>query len=104
MMLKTGIDLELGALLRDELHTLYGYIKMFNGMAVAEKNGLREWMALGHSASSNPFSIYGDNGLLMDFVSAFRFNEDMVANYGLYLQDDDRCSGCVPVYDPDFPF
>ena len=102
--MKTGIDLELGALLRIELQTLYEYIKIFGGMSKVEKNGLLNWMAHGHSVNSNPYSIYGDNGRLMDFVSAFRFAEDMAANYGLYLQDDALSGECVPVFDPDLPF
>jgi len=78
--IKTGTDLELKNLLRNELQTLNKYVEMFDEMTAAEKEGLREWMANGRSVNCNGNYLYGENGCLLDFIEAYRMAEDMVAN------------------------
>ena len=80
MKMETGIDYELRSLLMTEMRTLQTYVEMFNDMTAKEKDDLREWMAHGNSINSNPFSLYGENGCLMDFIDAYRTAEDMSAN------------------------
>jgi len=84
MKIKTGIDLELRTLLRDELNKLKEYFEMFDHMTQDEKNELREWMAHGKSVNSNPHLLYGENGCLMDFISASRMAEEMAADPSSY--------------------
>lgn len=80
MTIKTGIDLELRALLNCELNKLNEYIEMFDHMTQDEKNELREWVAHGKSVNSNPHLLYGENGCLIDFISANRMDDEMAAD------------------------
>jgi hypothetical protein len=82
MKMKTGIDLELRTLLREELHMLLDYLETFDYMTQVEKDELREWMAHGNSVNSNPFSFSGDNGCPIDFIRARRLDEDIAAWFG----------------------
>ena len=104
MRMKTFVDLELRTLLRDELRALHLYIQIFGEMAKDEKNELCEWMAQGNSVNSNPFSIYGENGCLMDFINARQFVEEMAGNCGIYLRDDGHELDAEPAQDQDLPF
>ena len=81
MRINTGTDLELRTMLRTELKVLSGYAGAFDDMTQGEKEELREWMAHGNSANSNPFLVYGEDGCLMDFVGASRLVDEMAADY-----------------------
>ena len=80
MEINNALDMELRNLLRSELQMLQKYEETFDDMTVEEKDELREWLANGKSVNSNPHLIYGENGCLMDFISASRTAEDMAAN------------------------
>jgi len=80
MTINNALDMELRNLLRYELLILQKYEEIFDDMTVSEKDELREWLANGNSANSNPYLIYGENGCLMDFIGACRTAEDMAAN------------------------
>ena len=80
MTIKNAIDATLGNLLTVELRTLNEYEEMFDEISAEEKNELCEWMAQGKSVNSNPHLLYGENGCLLDFLSAIRTSEDMVLN------------------------
>ena len=81
MRMKTGTDLELRGLLKTELKVLLDYIKTFDDMTKEEKDELCEWMAHNNSVNSNPFSVYGENGCLMDFVNASRLVKEMAYDH-----------------------
>lgn len=100
MKMRTGIDLELRSLLRAEMETLKEYVGLFDSMTAGEKDGLREWMAHGNSVNSNPYSLYGENGSLMDYIAARRTAEDMAAN----PQDYYRGAAEVPEPEGGIPF
>ena len=38
-----------------------------------ERKSLSEWVAEGNSVRSNPFYVYGVDGKLIDYISAYRF-------------------------------
>ena len=80
MEIKNVLDMELRNLLRSELLILQKYEETFDDMTVEEKYELREWLANGNSVNSNPHLLYGENGCLMDFISACRTTEDMATN------------------------
>ena len=80
MVMKTGVDYELRTLLKTELETLMKYVKMFNDMTDVEKDSLREWMAHGRSVNSNGNYLYGENGCLLDFITAEREEAEMRAH------------------------
>jgi hypothetical protein len=74
------VDLDLRNMLREELNILKEYEKMLGSMTAAEKKELREWMAHGRSVNSNPYMLYGENGCLLDLISATRIDDDMMRN------------------------
>ena len=49
-----------------EYEAAIGYMKK------EERQYLREWVVGGNSVQSNPFYVYGDDGRLIDYISAFR--------------------------------
>jgi len=104
MKMKTGIDLELKTLLKEELQTLQEYVEMFDEMTQEEKDELREWMAHGNSVNSNPHLLYGEKGCPMDFVSASRTAEDMAVNPEQYHWSGAEDGDSERIQDPDMPF
>jgi len=78
MNMRTATDLELRNMLRDDMNKLIEYEEMFDCMTAEEKEELREWMAHGKSVNNNPYLLYGENGCLMDLISAIRVNEEMI--------------------------
>jgi hypothetical protein len=76
----TAVDLDLKNMLREEINKLREYEKMLGSMTVEEKEELREWMAHGRSANSNPYLFYGENGCLLDLITAGRIADDMLHN------------------------
>jgi hypothetical protein len=104
MKIKNALDMELRNLLRTELQTLQEYVKMFDSMTIEEKDELREWMANGNSINSNPYLLYGENGVLMDFIDARRTNEDMMANPEQYRGIDVEGDDSGRLEDTDMPF
>lgn len=67
--------------IKDFLHAeLTEYEEKFGGMTGEECHNLREWVRDGNSVYSNPF-IYSDgDGYPMDYISAIRVNEEMIAH------------------------
>jgi len=74
------LDMELRKLLGKEIATLHEYEEMCDEMTAEEKHELREWIVDGNSVNSNPYTIYEENGTLMDFINAMRLAEEMAAN------------------------
>jgi hypothetical protein len=101
MKIENALDMDLRNLLRDELRTLRKYEELFDDMTAEEKHELREWLANGNSANSNPHLIYGENGCLMDFIDASRAAEDMIANPEDYFWRPEKESDAL---DEDIPF
>jgi len=65
-----------------------------------ERKELREWVAAGNQAICNPYYLYGDDGHLLDYISAARIAVDMrrhPEDYhprpGLELYDDLKNEG-----------
>jgi hypothetical protein len=50
-------------------------------MTSEERVELRKWVREGNSPYENPWLLYGDNGCLIDFVSAMRFDEELCEEF-----------------------
>ena len=76
-MLKTAIyDKSTKTFLLKELRE---YMRTVGGMTEDEKNDLHEWVASGNSAYDNPYYYSDDRGQPMDYISAMRVNDEMLA-------------------------
>jgi len=76
-MIKTATyDKSLKAFLHKELK---GYVRSAGCMTEGEKNGLHEWVASGNSVYDNPYYYSDDCGQPMDYISAVRVNDEMLA-------------------------
>ena len=87
-------------LLRD---SLMEYEATIGGMTVQELVKLRQWVADGNSPYDNPCFLYGDNGVIMDYITAIRINEDMCLNPDDYFPSPGQ-ELCPDDEDDDLPF
>ena len=102
----TAVDLDLKNMLRKEINKLKDYEKMLGSMSLEEKEGLREWLAHGKSANSNPHMFYGENGCLLDLITACRIANDMLLypeDYGIDF-DREPCAGVKWNVNDELPF
>jgi hypothetical protein len=99
--MKTFIDLELENRLREEIDKLKEYWETLGSMTLSEKEELREWIVQGNSVNSNPYMLYGENGCLMDIISASRISDDMQSNPEDYMR---RSDAVVLATDDEEPF
>jgi hypothetical protein len=56
------------------------YEAAIGDMTPEERDELRKWAADGHSPYDNPCFLYGEDGRIMDFITAIRIDEDMMNN------------------------
>ena len=56
-------------------------------MTRQERADLHEWVSDGHNPYDNPCLLYGENGRLLDFITAIRIDEDMALNPLEYFPD-----------------
>lgn len=52
------------------------YIAENRDMSPDERVKLDSWIASGHDPYDNPYMLYDDSGILMDFISAIRAVND----------------------------
>jgi len=64
-----------------------GYVDTIGKITVDERKELRIWVADGNAVCDNPWLLYDERGFMMDFISAYRFNEDMTNNLDAYLTE-----------------
>lgn len=48
------------------------YLSDNSDMSSEERTALDSWIASGHDPYDNPWSLYDETGILMDFITAFR--------------------------------
>ena len=60
--------------LRSELRE---YTKTVGDMTDDEKKALSEWVASGKSVWDNPYLLYNESGVLMDFINGCRIGSDI---------------------------
>ena len=68
---------ELKDMLRKELKR---YEATIGHMMPEERKELREWVSAGNSPYDNPCLLCGEDGRLMDYITAIRIDEDMMEN------------------------
>jgi len=73
------------------------YLKEIPDATPEEKAELKEWVTTGHSPYDNPYSVWGEDGFPLDYISAIRFWEDFDP-----LEGDDE--NPVPVEEGSDPF
>ncbi len=52
------------------------YLKSVPDATPEEKAELKAWVMNGHDPYDNPYSVWGENGFPLDYISAVRFWED----------------------------
>ena len=93
---RTGIDVSYF-----RRRELIEYEASISDMSEPEREELRDWVIDGHSPYDNPYSLYDENGYLMDYISGCRIGDDMCKNPEKYSQG----VGLDPVdADDDMPF
>ena len=89
---------DVGEHLRRELRE---YEAEIGDMTAEERKELREWVAGGRSAYDNPYLLYEEGGVVMDYINAARIAEDMADNPDYYQ----KAFGTVPYLQEDkIPF
>ena len=68
-----------------------------------ERTELRKWVDDGNSPYANPCLIYGENGRILDFITAIRLDEDMRRNPEDYFPHSDLEQYGDPEFD-ELPF
>ena len=53
------------------------YLRTIGHTTPEERGRLRSWINTTGSAYGNPWDLYGENGALMDYLSAFRIHREM---------------------------
>ena len=80
---------------------LKAYEAKIGDMTSQERDDLHKWVASGRSPYENPCLIYGENGRILDYITAIRIDEDMMRNPDDYFPAEDR----LPLDDlDDLPF
>ena len=85
------------------------YLQTIDDITQYEMDALEEWLADGNSVYDNPFSIYEENGRLMDFINGCRIGFDMAEDFlrsyvgGADDVDCDDCEEDIPWHDEDPP-
>ena len=69
-----------------------GYVAAIGKITAAERKELRKWVADGNRVCDNPWLIHEENGFMMDFISAGRVIEDMIANPDDYWGESEKYS------------
>jgi hypothetical protein len=72
---------------RYHLNELREYVRKIRRITELERRELYKWVADGNSVYSNPNYIYGEDGGIMDFISAFRVETDMSNNPQDYFNE-----------------
>ena len=68
-----------------------------------ERAELHKWVSDGHSPYDNPCLLYGENGRLLDFITAIRIDGDMMRNPQDYFSGPDLETG-IDAAEEDLPF
>ena len=68
---------------------LKAYESKIGDMTEPERDELRKWVADGNSPYGNPCLLYGENGHILDFITAIRIDEDMMRNPEDYFSASD---------------
>ena len=79
-------------------HIYDTYLLSFDDITEVEKRNLYDWVNEGNSVFENPYLISDDSGRPMDFINAFRFNDEM---YKDFMKSAESESGISPVDDWD---
>ena len=56
------------------------YLRTIGHTTPEERCKLRSWINATGNAYGNPWDLYGENGALMDYLSAFRIHREMEEN------------------------
>ena len=56
------------------------YLRTIGHTTPEERGKLRSWINTTGTAYGNPWDLYGENGALMDYLSAFRIHREMEEN------------------------
>ena len=80
------------------------YMKTIGDLSTTEKQEIQAWVADGNSVYDNPFLLYGENGWLMDYITAYRVNADMYEDYINSTNLFRYGAEAEPDEDPDIPF
>jgi len=79
-----------------QCHMLETYLLSIGGITEDENNALHEWAEAGNSVYSNPYMLYDESGILMDFVNGYRMAEAPSSFFEEYpdaIDDDDWYDG-----------
>jgi len=71
------------------------YLLTIDDVTEDEKRDLKIWLEAGNSVYDNPYTIYGENGCIMDFINGCRIGMEM-AEWAEDINHDD--------WDDDPPF
>lgn len=51
---------------------IHEYLAENSDMSSDERSAFQSWIASGHDPYDNPYMLYDDSGVLMDFIAAIR--------------------------------
>jgi len=77
-----------------QYHQMETYLLSIGDIAEDESSALHEWAESGNSVYSNPYMLYDDSGVLMDFINGYRMAAEMAENPSSFFDD----------WDDDLPF
>jgi len=67
-----------------------------------EKKALSAWVTSGNSVLENPYLLYDENGVMMDFITGCRIGFDMCKNPSEYSWGDSAANGGAAPKPPEF--
>ena len=70
-------------------HIVDTYLLTVDAVAQDELDALNRWVAGGGSVYDNPYSLYDDSGLPMDFINGCRIAQDLALHFCAIRHDDD---------------
>ena len=79
---------------RLQKHIVETYLLTVDGVTDVERLALRNWVAGGNCVYDNPFSLYNDSGLEMDFINGCRMAHEMALNPSAFFGPDVDAVDC----------
>ena len=68
------------------------YLRTIGHTTPEERGKLRSWINTTGTAYGNPWNLYGENGALLDYLSAFRIRREMEENlFGFLVETPSDC-------------